>query len=197
MIIPMKRGIDRSDILDWQAYARVRPSRRAEILELKKRRRLQVGPNATLIFECYATMLYQIQEMLHVERGGPEQLEDELAAYAPLVPRGNELVATFMLEYPDAAMRVRRLAELGGIERTVVLRFQDHAVAAVPENDVERTTAAGKTSSVHFLRFPMAHAQAEAFRGAGVRVLVAIEHAKYGHMAVMPEEMRAELARDL
>src|SRR5690606_12633858 len=96
----------------------------------------------------------QIQEMLYIERGGDAQLTDELAAYNPLIPQGRELVATFMIEIEDEARRRRILAKLGGIEKTITLEIDGAAIQAVPEADQERTTATGKTSSVHFLHFP-------------------------------------------
>lgn len=116
-----KRKIERADILDWDAYARIRKERRAGMVALKRNRRIQVGPNATVHFESFDTMLYQVQEMLHTERGGEAQIPDELEAYNPLVPQGNELVATLMLEMADPEKRSEFLAGLGGVEQTVSL----------------------------------------------------------------------------
>ncbi|CAA7627070.1 DUF3501 family protein [Magnetospirillum sp. UT-4] len=192
-----KRSIDRADILDVAAYRSQRKQRRAEMMAVKERRRMAVGPNATLYFESYATMLYQIQEMLNAEGGGPAQLEDEIAAYDPLVPKGDELVATFMLEYPDPVMRARALARLGGIEETVSLVVEGETVPAAWETEVDRTTAEGKTSALHFLHFRLGPALADRFRRPGARVMVSVAHPAYGHMAVMPEATRAELAGDL
>ncbi len=192
-----KRSIERGDILDLDAYAAVRKARRAEMIAHKKDRRMAVGPNLTMHFESFDTMLYQVQEMLHTERGGDEQVDDELRAYQPLIPQGNEIVCTFMLEFEDPAIRARELAGLGGIEETVTLEFADHIVRADWEVDVERTTPEGKTSSIHFLHFRLTEAQAEAFRVQGRRVVVAVGHPGYGHMAVMPEATRAALAEDL
>ena len=123
----------RSDILDPTIYAQVRKSVRATMIEVKQKRRMAVGPNATLHFECYDTMHYQIQEMLHAERGGEAQIEDELRAYAPLIPQGNELVATFMLEFTDPVIRARQLARLGGIR--VALRVDGPALHLEVEDD--------------------------------------------------------------
>ena len=192
-----KRRIDRSDILDPTIYAQVRKSVRATMIEVKQKRRMAVGPNATLHFECYDTMHYQIQEMLHAERGGEAQIEDELRAYAPLIPQGNELVATFMLEFTDPVIRARQQARLGGIEDMIGLEMDGETIPADPEREVERTTAEGKTSSIHFLHFRLSPVQAERFRQPGERVTIAITHPDYGHMAVMSEETRQELAKDL
>ena len=192
-----KNTIDRSDILDLKFYATVRKARRAEMIAQKKNRRVAVGPNATLHFESYQTMLYQVQEMLHTERGGDEQLVDELAAYDPLIPKGNELVCTLMLEYEDPIIRDRQLRALGGIEESIAIEFEGEKIQADWEKDVERTTAEGKTSSIHFLRFPFTDKQANAFRRPNLRAVIAISHENYGHMAVIPETVRTELANDL
>jgi len=193
----MKRRIDPSDLMSVEAYAAIRKDRRAEMIAYKKDRRLPLGPNATLYFENYDTMLYQVQEMVHTERGGEEQIVDELAAYNPLIPQGRELVATFMLEYEDPAARDRVLRTLGGIEETVYLDIEGARAQASWETDVDRTTPEGKTSSIHFLRFPMTEAQAKAFKTPGARIVAGVEHAHYGHMAVVPEAVRKALAGDL
>ncbi len=144
----MKTELTRDDILDMDAYNAVRDERRPAILETKRKRRLQVGPHATFYFECFDTMWYQIQEMLRIEKGGEEQLADELEAYSPLVPKGDELVATVMFEIPDADQRARILGGLGGVEETITLDIGDESIAAEAEQDMDRTSAAGKASSV-------------------------------------------------
>ena len=192
-----KTAINRADLLDLDAYAVVRKERRAEMIAHKKNRRLAVGPNATMHFESYRTMLYQVQEMLYTERGGEAQLVDELTAYDPLIPKGNELVCTFMLEFEDPTIRDRRLRELGGIEETITLEFDGAKIQADWEKEVERTTAEGKTSAIHFLRFLFTPEQTETFRQPDTRAVIAIGHANYGHMAIVPEIARAELASDL
>ena len=192
-----RRRIDPSDIMDLADYIAVRKARKAEMIALKKKRRLAVGPNATIHFENYDTMLYQVHEMVYTERGGQEQIKDELAAYNPLIPKGNEIVGTFMLEYEDPVIRDRVLRTLGGIEETVYLDVGGMRVQATWEQEVDRTTDEGKTSSIHFLHFPMTAEQAAAFKTPGTRVILGVEHRNYGHMALMPEEIREELARDL
>ncbi len=192
-----KRRIERGDIMDMDAYARTRREHRRRIGEIKRARRMAVGPNATFYFENYATMLYQVHEMVQVERGGEAQIADELAAYNPLIPQGRELVATMMLEYEDPVVRDRELRRLTHVETAVTLEFAGEVVKAVPEDDLERTKADGKTSSIHFLRFPLTDAQAGKFKTPDTRVVLGIAHRNYGHMAVMPESVRAALARDL
>ncbi|MCW5731142.1 MAG: DUF3501 family protein [Alphaproteobacteria bacterium] len=191
-----KRLITRADILPMAEYAAERRQRRADVIALKRARRIAVGPFATFHFETYETMWQQIHEMLYIEKGGEQQIEDELAAYNPLIPQGSELVATMMLEIEDPVRRAATLATLGGIEDMIALEIDGERVAAVPEHDVERTKADGKTSSVHFLRFPFTRAQIEAFRDPARRVMLSIGHPNYGHIAVLSPENRAALARD-
>ena len=193
-----KRQIDRADIISMEAYGAERPERRRAVIEMKRHRRLEVGPVAAFYFENYATMLSQIQEMLWIEKGGEAQIADELAAYNPLIPQGAELVATLMFEIADPARRQQQLARLGGVENTVGLDVGGETVTAVAdvEDGVERTRADGKTSSIHFLHFPFAPAQITAFRQPGARIVATIDHPEYAHMAVMPEAVRQALAED-
>jgi hypothetical protein len=196
-IMPAKRTITRDDILPMAEYARVRAQRRRAILPKKQARRVPVGPHATFYFECYETMLQQVHEMLHIERGGEEQIADELAAYNPLVPNGRELVATVMFEIDDPDRRKAVLSKLGGVEVAMFLEFAGHRVGSVAEADVDRTSASGKASSVQFVHFPLTEEQAAAFKTPGTRVLLGIDHAGYGHISVVPETVRSELASDL
>ena len=145
--------LTRADIMAMDDYAAVRRDRRRALSALRRARRVEIGPHASLSFENRETMWMQIHEMLFVERGGEAQIADELAAYNPLIPDGTELVATLMFEIDDTERRARFLGRAGGIERTVELRLGGEAARAEPEGDVERTSAAGKASAVHFLRF--------------------------------------------
>jgi hypothetical protein len=166
-------------------------------LPRKKLRRLDVGPYCTFYFECFDTLLFQIQEMLLVEKGGEEQLADELAAYNPLIPQGNELVATFMIEIDDENRRKRILGQLGGVEETAFIQVGGETVMATPEQDQDRTTAEGKASSVQFVHFPLTPAQIAAFKQEGAQAILGLKHPNYSHMAVLPEPVRAALATDL
>ena len=193
-----RRALTRADIMDMADYAKVRAAKRAAIAALKRHRRLAVGPFATFHFESYETMWMQVHEMLHIERGGEEQIAGELEAYDPLIPRGDALIATLMLEIDDPTRRERELYRLAGIEDTIRLEVGGTAVAAQPiEDEVARTSEDGKTSSIHFLRFPFPPAVAARFRTPAARVLLGIDHPAYGHLAIMPEETRAALAEDL
>ena len=192
-----KREILPSDIMDMVAYADERAARRAHISGVKRDRRIAVGPFATFYFESYDTMWMQIHEMLFVERGGEEQIADELNAYNPLIPNGKNLVATLMFEIADDTARVRELARLGGIEKTIRIELGDNAIAAQPIADgVERTTDEGKTSAVHFLQFDFSPVKIEIFLDNAVRTVISINHSNYGHMAVIPEAARRALGAD-
>jgi hypothetical protein len=190
------RQITEADILPLAEYGRVRADRRRAITALKRNRRLAVGPFATFHFECFDTMLHQVQEMLYIEKGGAAQLPDELAAYNPLIPQGRELVATLMLEIEDPGRRTRILATLGGIEHTAFIRVGGETVKSVAEDDQERTREDGKASSVHFLHFPFTQAAVSAFRAPGAEVTVGFSHPAYSHLAIMPAAMREVLAGD-
>jgi len=194
--MPAKHAITAADILSAADYAAQRAEWRACIGALKRLRRLDVGPYVTFYFESWQTMWLQVQEMLHIERGGAAQLPDELAAYNPLVPNGRELVATFMIGIEDPERRKLVLATLGGIEETAFLEVAGETVRGVPETDQDRTTEAGKASSVQFVHFPCTAAQIAAFRAAGARVVVGLSHPAYSHMAVLAEPVRAALAED-
>ncbi len=179
-----------------ERYAEVRDARRRRMAEMKKNRRVHVGPDLTFYFENFETMLHQVHEMLAVEKGGEAQIEDELRAYNPLVPNGRELVATMMIEIDDPVRRDRALRALGGIEKTAALLVGGESIAAIPERDIERTTEDGKTSSVHFLKFPFNDSQVAAFKKPGARVVLSVSHPGYDHMAALPPPVLAALAED-
>ena len=190
------RKIEPSVIIPRAEYGPLRAERRKRMSEIKKDRRLEVGPFATFYFESYDTMLHQVHEMLFIEKGGAEQLPDELAAYNPLIPQGSELVATVMFEIDDPIRRARVLGMLGGVEHKAFIRVGSDTIRAVAEDDQDRTREDGKASSVQFMRFPFTAAQVEAFRSGVGEVIVGFDHANYGHMAVMPPAVRQALSRD-
>lgn len=188
--------ITRADLMAMDDYGAIRKEKRAEVSAIKQNRRVGVGPFATFYFENYDTMWIQIHEMLFIEKGGEAQIDDELTAYNPLIPKGKELVATLMFEIPNPEMRDRELRRLTDVEHKVALKIGDAVVPAVPEGDVERTKADGKTSSVHFLKFPMTEDQIAAFRDDAQPAVLQIDHANYGHMATIPAAARAALQTD-
>ncbi|PPC98115.1 MAG: hypothetical protein CTY36_10975 [Methylocystis sp.] len=191
-----RHELTRADILPWAEYAKDRAEHRKRITALKRHRRVEVGPYVTFYFENFDTMWLQVQEMLHIEKGGEAQITDELAAYNPLIPNGNELVATFMIEIDDALRRARVLAQLGGVEETASIEVGGERVAGKAEQDQDRTTAEGKASSVQFVHFPFTKAQIAAFREPSTRVILGLSHPNYSHMAVLSEATRASLAED-
>ena len=191
-----KHALTAADILPWAEYAKDRMDTRRRIGQTKRNRRVDVGPNVTFYFENFETMWLQVQEMLHIERGGEEQLKDELAAYNPLIPQGQELVATFMIEIDEPERRKRILSRVGGIEDTAFMMINGERIAGRPEEDQDRTTEAGKASSVQFVHFAFSPAQIEAFKKPGTQVIVGLGHENYNHMAVLTETSRAELAKD-
>jgi hypothetical protein len=191
-----RRRITRADIMSLDAYGKIRKQHRSKLIDQKLKRRVHVGPHVTLYFENYETMWAQVQEMLYIERGGEEQIEGELSAYNPLIPQGSELVATMMIEVEDEGVRRKALDRLGYIEDTVVIKCGGHTIKGVPEADLDRTTPDGKTSSVHFLHFPFTREQISEFRGPNSEIIVGVNHSNYGHMAVLQETSREELAKD-
>src|SRR5690348_16414500 len=191
-----RHQLTRADILPVEQYARERREHRRRIGEIKRDRRVEVGPFCTFYFENFETMWHQVHEMLYIERGGEAQIADELAAYNPLVPQGDELVATVMIEIEDPIQREKALARLGGIDDCMFLTVGGERIAGIADPTRENTSPQGKASSVQFLRFPFTAAQVKAFKSAGAQVLVGIDHENYGHIAVMPERVRAALERD-
>lgn len=191
-----RHQITREALTSMADYATQRKDRRAQIAALKKNRRVEVGPFVCFYFESYDTMLHQVHEMLHIERGGDAQIDDELAAYNTMVPNGRELVATMMFEIEDQTRRSRELARLGHAEDSVSLSIDGEEIKAVLEGDQDRTRDDGKTSAVHFLHFPFTAKQIAAFKQPGAKAILSLSHANYAHMAQIPENVRAALATD-
>jgi hypothetical protein len=191
-----KHRLTPSDILPMAEYGKIRAEARRKISERKRNRRAEVGPFVTFYFECYETMWMQVHEMIFIEKGGPEQVEGEIAAYNPLIPQGNELVATFMVEIDEPGRRKRMLSGLGGIEHSAFILVGGEKIAGVAETDQDRTNAEGKASSVQFVHFPFTPAQIATFRAPDTQVIIGFDHPAYSHMAVLPAAVHAELAGD-
>ena len=192
-----KREITRADIMDLAEYTPGRKERRRDMMQMKANRRIAVGPFATFYFENYATMWHQVHEMLAIEKGGEDQIPDELAAYNPLIPQGRELIATVMIEIDDPVRRKTVLNRMGGFEEHMYLELDGERISSRAEIDVDRTSADGKASSVQFVHFELTDAQAEKMKQANTRAILGIDHENYAHMAVIPESARAELGGDL
>ena len=176
-----KRQIEKEDLLPSDVYAKSRKQIRKDLVEFKKDRRIALGPYATFYFESFETMVAQVQEMLHIEKGGDEQLKDELIAYNPLVPNGKELTATLMFEIDNPISRAAFLGKVGGIEEKIFMKINDEIVKAVPEEDVDRTSAEGKASSVQFIHFKLNDDQISKFKSDSATIELGIDHKEYTH----------------
>ena len=191
-----ERRITPKDVIAYKDYAAGRAEFRKKLVAVKKNRRVEVGPFATFYFENYDTMWLQVQEMLHIEKGGAEQVAGELDTYNPLIPQGGELIVTLMLEIEDAVRRDAILKTLGGIEETISIDVAGSRAQGTPTEYEDRTTPDGKTSSVHWIRFRFTPEQIAAFKSGEGKATLEIAHPNYGHMAVIPPDVRQELAKD-
>ena len=191
-----KRVIQKSDIMPLDAYIKNRKELRKNIVNFKKNRRVALGPYATFYFESYETMLAQVQEMLYIEKGGDEQLHDELIAYNPLIPNGKELTATLMFEIDNPISRAAFLGKVGGIEEMVFMKINGETVKAVPEEDVDRTSAEGKASSVQFIHFNFTDEQIQKFKSSDVNIELGVDHREYSHTTKLSKENIASLSAD-
>ena len=188
--------IHKSDLLAPDIYEKNRRQMRKELVEFKKDRRVPLGPYATFYFECYETMLAQVQEMLHIEKGGDEQLNDELTAYNPLIPNGKELVSTLMFEIDNPVIRTTFLGKLGGVEENVFIKIDNDIIFGKPEIDVDRTSAEGKASSVQFIHFEFDQNQISKFKGNNVSIELGIDHKEYSHSTKLSESTIQALSSD-
>ena len=188
--------IQKSDLLAPDVYEQNRRQMRKELVEFKKDRRVPLGPYATFYFECYETMLAQVQEMLHIEKGGDEQLNDELTAYNPLIPNGKELVSTLMFEIDNPVIRATFLGKLGGVEENVFVKIDNDVIYGKPEIDVDRTSAEGKASSVQFIHFEFDQNKISKFKGNNVSIELGIDHKEYSHSTKLSESTIKALSSD-
>ena len=197
MMMPKeKKEILKEDIMSLDIYTKQRKELRKNIVEFKKDRRISLGPYATFYFESYETMLAQVQEMLYIEKGGDDQLKDELTAYNPLIPNGKELVATLMFEIDNPVSRATFLGKVGGIEEKVFMKIDGEIVKAIPEEDVDRTSAEGKASSVQFIHFKFNETQIEKFKSGSLQVELGIDHDEYSHTTKLTETTLKSLSID-
>ena len=191
-----KREIQKEDIMPLDVYIKNRKEIRKNIVNFKKDRRIALGPYATFYFENYETMLAQVQEMLYIEKGGDEQLKDELIAYNPLIPNGKELTATLMFEIDNPVSRAAFLGKVGGIEEKVFIKIDGEFIKASPEKDVDRTSAEGKASSVQFIHFKFSDEQIQKFKSEGAEVEIGINHKEYSHTTKLSLANLSSLSAD-
>ena len=190
------RIVEKKDLIPSNEYAKNRKQIRKKLVEFKKNRRVSIGPYATFYFESFETMLGQIQEMIYIERGGPNQIEDELSAYNPLIPKGNELVATLMFEIDHPVSRTIFLNKIGGIEEKVYMKVEGEKINSIPEKDVDRTSEDGKASSVQFVHFNFTGEQIQKFKKINSEIIIGIDHKEYTHFTKIPEETKLSLQKD-
>ena len=191
-----KRQIEKNDLMAANVYAENRKKIRKDLVEFKRNRRIAIGPYATFYFESFETMVAQVQEMLHIEKGGDEQLKDELIAYNPLVPNGKELTATLMFEIDNPITRATFLGKVGGIEKNIFMKIDNEVTEAVPEDDVERTSAEGKASSVQFIHFKLSDELINKFKSGNVDIDLGIDHKEYAHTTKLTEDNVKSLLAD-
>ena len=197
MMMPKeKKEIHKNDIMPLDIYTKQRRELRKNIVEFKKYRRISLGPYATFYFESYETMLAQVQEMLYIEKGGDNQLKDELEAYNPLIPNGKELIATLMFEIDNPVSRAAFLSKVGGIEKKVFMKIDGDVIKALAEEDDDRTSADGKASSVQFIHFKFNDAQIQKFKSGSLLIELGIEHKEYSHTTKLTNENTESLAAD-
>jgi hypothetical protein len=192
----LNKTVEKKDLVAPDVYAKNRKKFRKELVDFKKNRRVPIGPYATFYFESFETMLGQIQEMLHIEKGGDEQLKDELEAYNPLIPKGKELVATLMFEIDDPTLRADFLGKAGGIEEKVYIQVDNEKIKAVSETDVDRTSAEGKASSVQFVHFNFSDEQIKKFKDLNTEILIGIDHNQYNHKVIVSKNTKEALIKD-
>ena len=197
MIMPRdKKEIVKEDIMPLDVYTKNRKELRKSIVSFKKDRRIALGPYATFYFESYETMLAQVQEMLYIEKGGDDQLKDELEAYNPLVPNGTELTATLMFEIDNPVSRAAFLGKVGGIEENVFMKVDEEIVKAIPEEDVDRTSSEGKASSVQFIHFKFNDKQIKKIKSNSSKIELGINHNEYSHTTILNDLTVKSLSAD-
>ena len=193
----MNQPITRADLMSLEQYAEKRDDFRSEVLAHKKHRQVALGPNSTLYFEDRLTLLYQIQEMLRIEKVFEvDGINEELDAYNPLVPSGRNFKATYMIEYADEIIRAAQLEKMVGIEDLVWMQIAEHEkVWAIADEDLPRSNDK-KTSAVHFMRFEISDAMAASLKD-GERWEIGVQHPVYTYSLNIEGATRDSLITDL
>ena len=189
--------IQSKDIINRDIYSKNRKVLRTNMVATKKNRRLDIGPNITIYFENKKTIMHQINEMVFIENGGDTQIKEEIEAYKSLVPSGNDLVATLMVEVDNPIKRAELLGKLGGFEEKLYLKIGDITIKGEAELDGDRTTADGKASSVQFVHFNFTETEKKIFKIDNSKIEIGISHEYYQHSTVMNNLTIRELREDL
>jgi len=191
------KKISYSDLISNELYESQRAVIRQSIMEHKKTRRVQIGPNMMLHFEDFMLMRYQVQELMRTEKLTEEsEILEELDAYNPLIPDGRNLKVTMMLEYPNPEERQERLSQLIGIEELVSIEIEGHdRVYPIANEDLPRSSDE-KTSAVHFLRFEFSEESISSAK-SGAEWYIRCEHLAYKHTrGPIEQQIRQSLVRD-
>ena len=188
--------IEKSDILSRDEYKSKRKSLREKMVLRKKFRRVDIGPYVTMYFENKDTIIHQINEMVYIENGGEEQINDEISAYESLIPDGQELVATVMIEIDSPIKRAEFLAKMGGFEEQISIKVGDQLIKGSAELDGDRTTADGKASSVQFVHFEFDENAVEIIKNHMDNVTISINHENYKHSSILNIDTVKELVKD-
>jgi hypothetical protein len=191
-------SITRDSLMTLEAYSRARPALRAEVIQHKRVRTVQLGNHVSLLFEDEKTLRYQVQEMLRIEKIFEEEgIQSELDAYNPLLPDGSNFKATMLIEYTNEGERRAALAKLIGIEDRLFIEVEGQGrVYAIADEDLERENAE-KTSAVHFVRFELSESMKSALKG-GAQMMIGCDHPNYpAHLEELPQETLAALLHDL
>lgn len=190
------KQLQRSDLYSLENYAVIRDDFRAEVMQHKKNRFIQLGENLRLLFEDKLTMQYQIQEILRVEKiFDAEGIDEELGVYNPLIPDGQNLKVVMMIEYSDPEKRKEALVKLIGVERKTWLKVEGFdRVYPIADEDLNRETDE-KTSSVHFMRFEFSEAMIQALK-EGALMNAGVDHPEYQQDVSLNDVVRDSLVND-
>ena len=188
--------IEKSEILSRDEYKTKRKSLREKMVLRKKFRRVDLGPYVTMYFENKDTIIHQINEMVYIENGGEEQINDEISAYKSLIPDGQELVATVMIEIDNPIKRAEFLSKMGGFEETINIKIHDKEIKGKAELDGDRTTADGKASSVQFVHFEFDEKAVKSIKNNMENISISINHESYRHSAILNTDTVGELVKD-
>ena len=188
--------IEKSDILSRDEYKSKRKSLREKMVSRKRFRRVDIGPYVTMYFENKDTIIHQINEMVYIENGGEEQINDEISAYKSLIPDGHELVATVMIEIDNPIKRAEFLSKMGGFEEKINIKINDQEIKGKAELDGDRTTADGKASSVQFVHFEFDEEAVKSIKNNMENISISINHESYRHSAILNTDTVGELVKD-
>ena len=188
--------IEKTDILSRDEYKIKRKGLREKMVLRKKFRRVDIGPYVTMYFENKDTIIHQINEMVYIEDGGEQQIDDEILAYKSLVPNGRELIATVMVEIDNPIKRAEFLSKMGGFEETINIKIHDKVIKGKAELDGDRTTADGKASSVQFVHFEFDEETVSSIRNDMENVSISVNHENYRHSAILNTDTVRELTKD-